>query len=614
VAADTSYRFAELEPGTYTVRLLDTSVARSGLVHDGRSEVVVDLAAPGWGWQASSGGASPGFGIVRCRVVGRPDLAVRLWTAGWSGMTQRTGSKSEFGPDACEFAPLGAGRYKVQPTGISTVAEVTVDGSQIVWVTFVEGAAAPEPPARGSVLAGHVRTAQGAAVAGRTVKLSGPEGEQTTVTQADGAYRFEQLAAGVYRVAVDGAAVVREGLQLDGRNTLTVDLELPAAAESVIFGAVMGGAGRRVRLLLPPATTPVAEARGDADGRYRFDKLPAGAYTVQVLAVEPSDAVAAERGGVAVDGASQAQVDFTLAAPAPSASWEVKVEVGGVTPGYSVVRCQVEGDANREVRLWTAGWTGIVQRTGSKPEYGPDVCEFAPLGPGHYSVEAIGLEAEPASRPIVITRAGATRGLRAELDLPPNRLVWVRYRKVAPPVEPPRRSVIAGRVKGGAGRTARLEGAGLSRTTTIAADETYRFAELPAGVYTLAVLDADPPTGLTQTQANIAVDGTNSVQVDLDLGSLGPAKTMDHYLLVGGSARSKDDFVTALRYVGRFRPVVGTDEAEARKAHHVTILGSLSAVSALAEQGLRMADCQVQRIEGDYAQALGRLLTEDRPY
>ncbi len=93
-----------------------------------------------------------------------------------------------------------------------------------------------------------------------------------------------------------------------------------------------------------------------------------------------------------------------------------------------------------------------------------------------------------------------------------------------------------------------------------------------------------------------------------------PAKSLDHYLLVGSSARGKDDFVTTLQYVSRFQPTVGTDEAEARKARHVTILGSLSAVSALVEQGLRMAGCQVQRIEGDYANALGRLLAEGRPY
>ena len=148
----------------------------------------------------------------------------------------------------------------------------------------------------------------------------------------------------------------------------------------------------------------------------------------------------------------------------------------------------------------------------------------------------------------------------------------------------------------------------------VAADETYNFAELPAGAYTITVLDSDPPTGSTQTQADIRVDGANTVRVDLDLVVLGPMKTIEHYLLVGSSARSRDDFVTALQYVSRFQPVVGTDEAEARKARHVTILGSTSAISALVEQGLRMVGCQVQRIEGDYAATLGKLLAENRSY
>jgi hypothetical protein len=106
--------------------------------------------------------------------------------------------------------------------------------------------------------------------------------------------------------------------------------------------------------------------------------------------------------------------------------------------------------------------------------------------------------------------------------------------------------------------------------------------------------------------------------VDLELVVVGPTKTIEHYLLVGSSARTKDDFVIALQYVCRFQPVVGTvvgtDEAEARKARHVTILGSTGAISALVEQGLRMVGCQVQRIEGDYAATLGKLLAENRPY
>jgi hypothetical protein len=312
------------------------------------------------------------------------------------------------------------------------------------------------------------------------------------------------------------------------------------------------------------------------------------------------------------------QLDFALMGAAAMGKWTAKVEDGGTGPGASVVRCQVQGEQGREVRLWTQGWSGVVQRVGSKPEYGADACEFAPLGSGRYFVEPEGLEAGPG------------QPLRAEINLGSNRVGWVRFTKtaepVAPvepveppaPVEPPKRSVIAGRVKGGAGHTIKLAGSGITRTLVVAADETYNFAELPAGTYTLTVLDSVPPTGSTQTQADIRVDGAITVRVDLDLVVVGPPKTIEHYLLVGGNARSKDDFVTALQYISRFQPVVGTvvgtDEAEARKARHVTILGSTSAISALVEQGLRMVGCQVQRIEGDYAATLGKLLTENRPY
>ncbi len=147
VAADGTYRFTELEPGSYTLRLIDTSVVKPGIVLDGYNEVVLDLAVPGWGWQITDGGSGPGFGIVRCRVTGRSDLLVRLWSAGWAGMSLRTGSKPEFGADVCEFAPLGASTYKVQPDGIKAVAEVPVDGSRVVWLTFVESATPPVPAA-----------------------------------------------------------------------------------------------------------------------------------------------------------------------------------------------------------------------------------------------------------------------------------------------------------------------------------------------------------------------------------------------------------------------------------------------------------------------------------
>ena len=185
-------------------------------------------------------------------------------------------------------------------------------------------------------------------------------------------------------------------------------------------------------------------------------------------------------------------------------------------------------------------------------------------------------------------------------------------------------SSVTGRVRGGAGRGVVLEGplpdvggdAVASRDTVVAADETYGFAGLGAGVYRAILSDTDPPTGSTQTQAGIVLDGTpeGGARVDFDLNALGPGKQIDHYLMVGGVARTKDDYLAILRYVARFRPNVGSDETEARQARHVTILGGPSSVSALTEQGLRMSGCHVQRIDSDYAEKLAKLLDEGRAY
>jgi hypothetical protein len=92
-----------------------------------------------------------------------------------------------------------------------------------------------------------------------------------------------------------------------------------------------------------------------------------------------------------------------------------------------------------------------------------------------------------------------------------------------------------------------------------------------------------------------------------------PAKTVDRYLLVGDLAHSKEDFLAVLRYTGQFAPAVGSDEAEARQARHVIILGGVEAISPAVEQRLLEAGCQVQRLERAYARALDHLLAPDRP-
>ena len=130
-----------------------------------------------------------------------------------------------------------------------------------------------------------------------------------------------------------------------------------------------------------------------------------------------------ERREVAVASGQAVRLDLAVpAAPEPGAGTvRAVVADGGPGSGFSVVRCRVLGEVGRTVRLWTAGWNGITQTSGSKTEYGPDACEFAPLGAGTYYVD---LEERDA--------AGAAQTIRAEVRLPPNRVMWVRFERIAP--------------------------------------------------------------------------------------------------------------------------------------------------------------------------------------
>jgi hypothetical protein len=431
VTVDGSYRFTELESGVYSLKLLGTSVIRPDILLDGRNEAVIDLAVPGWGWEASDAGISPGFGIVRCRVVDHTNLPVHLWTSGWPGIVLRTGSKQEYGSDTCEFAPLGAGVYQVQAEGVDAIAEVAVDGSRIIWVTFKEQ---PEPLTvipSASTVHGVVRGAAGPAGLYFQVRLAGPDGEQTAATTSDGVFQFAGLPAGVYSVSIDAAQVTREDIALDGHNTVTVELRAPDAAEGAIFGTVAHGGGRLIRLWLPPLASPLLEQRAGAAGAYRFDKLAAGIYLVDVAAGDPANGPEAELPNILIDGSTAIQLDLALPAPPPIECWMATIEDGGPGPGFSIVRCRVEGEPDREVHLWTHGWSGVVRRTGTKPEYGADVCEFAPLSAGRYQVEPAGLSA-PDSQPV-----------RAEIDLGADRVSWVRFARTTEPTASIERRYVA---------------------------------------------------------------------------------------------------------------------------------------------------------------------------
>src|SRR5207247_4013912 len=84
-------------------------------------------------------------------------------------------------------------------------------------------------------LVGKVTDAQGGVLPGVTVTLSGPAamGTPTAITGASGVYRFPAVSTGTYSLRFELAGfapLVREGIVVPVRQTITVDAEMKLAA------------------------------------------------------------------------------------------------------------------------------------------------------------------------------------------------------------------------------------------------------------------------------------------------------------------------------------------------------------------------------------------------
>ncbi len=168
-------------------------------------------------------------------------------------------------------------------------------------ITFVR-VQAPTVIYTDSVIYGAIRNASG-----RTILLQ--QAGATIASQilaADESYRFTDLKAGEYTLALQGAEFRSDPIQVDGRSQAQVNLTL-VLAESVISGRVRNGGGRTLRLLQGDAE--IATATVPTDETYRFTGLAAGAYRVLITGTAVGSAV------LVVDGVSIAEAD--LVAPAP---------------------------------------------------------------------------------------------------------------------------------------------------------------------------------------------------------------------------------------------------------------------------------------------------------
>jgi hypothetical protein len=143
----------------------------------------------------------------------------------------------------------------------------------------------------------------------------------------------------------------------------------------------------------------------DSDGRFQFDALPPGVYS---LFVEGGYAQAS----IELDGSADVAVLF---APV-IAVWETTVTNAGSMPGYTSVRVEVEGMTNLPVRIWQGEEEGRLVRTGDSGQIGANVAEFSNLALGRHMIEPEGL------------------GVWAEVEVTGLEALWVSFRRKAEPL------------------------------------------------------------------------------------------------------------------------------------------------------------------------------------
>lgn len=422
---DGSFRFVDLPPGEYSLRVNPQGSRIDRLRLDGLNQRQVELAVAGWGYTIRTAPVQSNPNLVYCIVDGRRGVPVRLHSGDWSSDVAYTGTAPELGEFGCVFGPVEAGHYIVAVDGLldengdstQLEARVQVDHKRTPLIEFVYTDFSTPTPTQTAQIAGRVIGGNATADPYCVYLIDSSGNRQEQLLDVAGEFRFGGLAAGLYTVAVAGYEEVasQAELALDGVNQVQVELRLPVirreavvtptTSRSQIIGSAPNAAGLPVRLL--DTVGNEYQQFVDADHRFHFRGLAAGVYS---LSIELGYAQA----NLVVDGINGLEVIFAELSPI----WEAEATTAGSMPGYSVVRVEVEGMRELPVHIWKDDWDGMMRRTGSKPDYGPYVLEFSPLEPGRYLIEPEGL------------------GLWTDVELTGLEAVWVHFRKQNMPLGP----------------------------------------------------------------------------------------------------------------------------------------------------------------------------------
>jgi protocatechuate 3,4-dioxygenase beta subunit len=271
LAADGSFAFPDLAPGTYSLEMAGIgTVADAIQLQDGglykllfplRSKLsgqvlnqqqglsAILYAPPGWGWTR--------------QAVPDPD-------GGFS------------------FEGLPPGRYRLE-VGSEVLSGLQLTGANSMQLAPIDLSAGSQ-----SVIGGRVADGSGNPQADiqlilRLVENPGQEDGLIIAqmrTSADGTYRFSSLPAGRYSLEAVGMGTVAADVLLDGQHEVTRDLLWnPPFPLGIIQGRVLAGGGLPrpgLQVILSQDGIEQAHTRTGDSGLFRFAGLAPGSYTVAV--------------------------------------------------------------------------------------------------------------------------------------------------------------------------------------------------------------------------------------------------------------------------------------------------------------------------------------------
>lgn len=301
--------------------------------------------------------------VLRVSVQGKPGLPVTVRSLGGFEAVGLTGTKPEYGPAVAEFAPLSKGIYFVEPQGLGLVFEVFLDGKNYTRIDFspLPCAATPTSTPRPTTAAPRP---QPTATLWPAVP---PTPLPVTPTKALPSTPMWQ------------GRVVEHRQDLEGRYFATIAVRV-----------IGQPAGHQVQLQTDnwSATCTTGTKPEHGPDACEFGALNAGTYRVAPKGLGASL-------DVAVGLKDFVLVEFFYTGPQPQTRWvgSVAANTSGSEATQhvnSAITVIVSGKPWYEVDIYTDGWSSVA-KTGYKPEYGPDACEFGGLRAGTYTVAPKGL-------------------------------------------------------------------------------------------------------------------------------------------------------------------------------------------------------------------------------